>query len=142
MFSMFVDVIDRYRILNSVYRGHVTVDPSHLAAALKIIMHTNYMYTHDHPQRTHVPFDLDLDEVDAAEAAPAGHADPDIGTGCTMDDFALGDKVYAWYHRSWWHGTVVYKRIPLNRITLRFTGSSEKASGFRPKDLKPIDAHR
>jgi hypothetical protein len=57
----------RYRILNGVYRGHVTSHPHHLSDCLKIIMHTSYMYTKDNPQRRHQDMDVSLVEADVSK---------------------------------------------------------------------------
>jgi len=108
----------RFRILNGVYRGRIVSDAKYLSRALKIIMHTNYIYTRDHPQRLNLPMELDLDELDAS-AAPMDVA---RGTGYQFDDFSIGDKVEVWYMRSWWHGRVTYLSRTTQTLSVRMTG--------------------
>lgn len=135
---MFLDVCDlyRFRILNSVDRGHITSEAAHLTAALKIIMHTNYLHTRDHPQRFHQPLDLELDEAEAADAVGVGPANPDRGTGFTCDDFNIGDMVSVWYMRSWWHAKLLYK-ARAGTLTVRLTGARDRMTGILPKHVKP-----
>jgi hypothetical protein len=123
----------RYRILNGVYRGHLISHPEFLAAALKIIMHTNYMYTKDHPQRTHRPFALPRLAVRAAPVAPA------IDTGITFGDLEVADRVLVWWLDAWWHAKVTYKSVRLQTITVKFTGDDIATSGILPKMIKLID---
>jgi len=138
MFLVVCDVIDRYRILNSVYRGHITTDSKYLARALKlkIIIHTNYLYTSTHPQRTHHPLELTLDDVDDVEFIDAP-VDPELGSGYQFDDFSLGDKVQVWYMRSWWHGKVTYLSHVGQTLTVRLVGSRDSMSGILPRHTKP-----
>jgi hypothetical protein len=133
--SKFCDIIDvcSFRILNSVFRGHVMANGERLSEALKIIMHSNYLHTRDHPQRTHQNLDLDLDEIDYADAPPA---DPDRGTGFVFSDFSVGDKVQVWHHRDWWHGKVAYKSRA-ETLSVRMIGDSAALSGILPKHTKP-----
>jgi hypothetical protein len=95
----------RYRILNTVYRGHIKQSSVYLSRALKIIMHSNYVHTRDHPHRTHHPMDLDLDDLAQVEVP----IHPDVGTGMTSDDFDLGDFVKVWHFGDWVRGKVTYK---------------------------------
>jgi hypothetical protein len=139
IFAMFalICAIIRFRILNGVYRGRIVSDAKYLTRALKIIMHTNYIYTRDHQQRFNLPMELDLDELDAA-AAPM---DVDRGTGFEFDDFHIGDKVEVWYMRSWWHGRVTYLARATQTLSVRLTGSRDPMAGILPKHAKPsIDA--
>ena len=136
--SIFIVIIDdnhyrRFRILNSVYRGHVATNADHLTQALKIIMHSNYLHTRDHPQRNHMPMNLDLDEVDAADAGPR---DPDLGSGFTIDDFQSGDKVLVWQSRTWWHAKVRYK-LRNGTISVRLVGANANLPPVLPKFMKP-----
>ena len=134
--SSFTDVcvvLRRFRILNTVYRGHVTANPQPLARALKIIIHSNYMYTRDHPQRNHQPMDLELSEVDAAGAAPH---DPELGAGYSFADFNVGDLVQVWHARTWWHGKITYKSRS-QTLSVRMVGSRDAITGILPKDVKP-----
>jgi hypothetical protein len=124
-----------FRILNSVYRGHIVKDASHLFAAVKIIMHTNYLHTRDHQQRTHQPMDLGLDDVEAAGAADDRPVHPEIGTGHKAGDFVVGDLVLVWYMRSWWHGKVTYKSRT-GTLSVRFTGARNPVAGVLPKHVK------
>ena len=143
--SILIDLIScvcidaaRFRILNSVFRGHITSNVSHLSAALKIIMHSNYVHTRDHPQRTHQPMNLDLDEITAAELAAAPPHDPEFGTGFVFHDFAVGDIVYVWHMHSWWHGKVAYKSQLSETITVRLTSTGgQRVAGIDPKLIKP-----
>lgn len=132
---MFFAVVDRYRILNSMYRGHITSNIIHLHRALKIIMHTNYLYTKDHPQRTHEDMDLELDEVDPSEVGPIDSHD---GTGCVFDDFEPGDRVEVWHARSWWSGTVTYKSRVAGTLSIRMVGARDSTAGFVPSMVRPI----
>jgi len=135
--SIVCDAIDlcRFRILNSVFRGHVTANGDRLSQALKIIMHSNYVHTKDHPQRVHQDMDLDLDEIDWADAPPA---DPDRGSGFVFDDFNVRDKVLVWRNRTWWSATVTYKSRS-GTLSVRMLGSNTSLSGILPKHTKLAD---
>lgn len=139
LLSLICDVVDvcSFRILNSVFRGHVTSNGDRLEQALKIIMHSNYLHTRDHPQRTHQSLDLELEEEDSELAfADAPPADPTHGTGFTFSDFNVGDMVQVWHHRDWWHGKVTYKSRA-QTLSVRMLGASVALSGILPKHTKP-----
>lgn len=121
----------RYRILNGVYRGHLLSNPEYLAAALKIIMHTNYMYTKDHPQR--FPFALPLPAVVAAPVARP------LDTGVVYDDLDVGMRVHVWWLDAWWHAKVVWKSVRNRTISVKFTGDDIATSGILPRMMKIID---
>jgi hypothetical protein len=135
---MMCDWIDTFsfRILNSVFRGHVTANGDRLSHALKIIMHSNYLHTKDHHQRVHQDLDLDLDDVDLIDAPPA---DRDRGSGFVFDDFDLGDKVLVWRHRVWWNAKVTYKSRA-GTLSVRIFASDTAWSGVLPKHIKPAVA--
>lgn len=133
---LFCDFLRRFRILNGVYRGHIVSSAAFLTRTLKIIMHSNYIYTRDHQPRNHQPFDLDLDELNDVDAPPD---DPDHGTGYTVDDFNVGDRVLMWLHRTWWHAKVCYKSRA-GTLSVRLVGSRDAVSGILPDQLKP-DEH-
>lgn len=128
---MICDFIDRFRILNSVFRGHLTSNDAHLRDALKIIMHSNYLHTRDHPQRTHQDMDLDLVEVDVANAGPALV----VGTGFRSEDFDVGDQVEIWHMRSWWAGKVTYKSRA-GTLSVRFVGARDALTGIAPSTVR------
>jgi hypothetical protein len=121
--------------LNSVYRGHITQDSNHLSFALKIIMHANYMYTRDHPQRNHQPMELDLDEVIAADAVDI----PPMGedTGFTAEDFSVGDRVQIWHANTWWSGKITYISVA-GSISVRLVGARDSITGILPSQTKPV----
>jgi hypothetical protein len=120
-----------YRILNTVYRGHVTTDITHLSNALKIIMHSNYLYTRDHPQRTHEDMDPLLDELDLTDAPPAAAAIDDI------DAFEVGQKVQVWKARTWWYGKVTYKSRA-GSLSVRFVGARNAETGIMPSMVRAV----
>jgi len=99
-------------------------------------MHSNYLHTRDHPQRTHQDLDLDLDEIGLADASPA---DPDRGAGFVFTDFNVGDKVLVWRHRAWWDATVSYKSRT-GTLSVRIFGSTSRWSGVLPIHVKPAPA--
>jgi len=136
--SLMCDVIDicSFRVLNSVFRGHVTANGDRLSQALKIIMHSNYLHTRDNPQRVHQDLDLDLDDIDLIDAPPA---DPDRGSGFVFHDFNVGDKVLVWRHRVWWNAKVTYKSRA-GTISVRIFASDTAWSGVLPKLIKPAHA--
>jgi hypothetical protein len=72
--------------------------PLYLTAAVKIIMHSNYIYTKDNPQRIHLP--LLAPRLDAPPVAP------DVDTGVGYDDLRVGMKVKVWWLDEWWHAKV------------------------------------
>lgn len=130
--------MSRYRILNSTFRGHVTQDAAHLSAALKIIMHTSYMYTRDHPQRTHEAFDIDLADVPPAvlrELPP----DSLMGTGCRYEDFAVGQAVEMWLPevKQWWPGKVTYKTARTCTLRIKLAFEYSQRAGVLPKLCRP-----
>ncbi|MDR3548410.1 MAG: hypothetical protein P4M11_09140, partial [Candidatus Pacebacteria bacterium] len=86
--------------MNSVYRGHLTTDTTQLSDALKIIMHSNYIHTRSHPQRTHQSLDPLLDDLDENDPE-LGPLDPERGTGHQLDDFNLLDEVQVWHANTW-----------------------------------------
>jgi hypothetical protein len=131
-------VYRRYRILNSVFRGRITTDSKYLARALKIIIHSNYLYTRDHPQRYHNPMQLELAEVgDLHDAAPA---DPELGSGYRYSDFEVGDKVQVWYYGSWWTCKVTYMSAANQTLTVRPVGARDAISSVLPRHTKPAPA--
>ena len=132
---MFCGVTDlhSFRILNSVFRGRVVANASHLEQALKIIMHSNYIHTRDHPQRNHQSFDLDLDEIDWVDAPPSDH---DRGSGFVFADFHVGDDVLVWIHRDWWSGKVTYMSRA-QTLSVRMVGMQNSTPGILPKHTKP-----
>lgn len=140
-FAIFAMFIDRYRILNTVYRGRIATNSKYLSRALKIIIHSNYLYTRDHPQRTHNPMELDLDELNGEEDS-APPADPELGSGYRYNDFAVGDKVQIWYHGSWWSCKIIYKSALNETLTVRPTGSRESISSVLPRHTKPAPLHQ
>lgn len=120
-----------------MYRGRITTDAKYLARALKIIIHTNYLYTSTHPQRTHYPLQLELDDVDEDDFVDAP-ADPELGSGYEFTDFQLGDKVQVWYMLSWWHGKITYLSRASQTLTVRLVGSRDAMSGILPRHTKPV----
>jgi hypothetical protein len=128
--------VKRFRILNSVFRGHILRDSAHLAAVVKIIMHTNYLHTADHPQRTHA--DLDPALVDVPDL-PAAAFDPEVGTGFVFADFAVGDTVEVWYSDDWWVGKVTYK-ARAGTLSVRFLGTAHSVAHLLPQRIRPFDA--
>jgi hypothetical protein len=132
MICAVIDVCS-FRILNSVFRGHVTTNDDRISQALKIIMHSNYIHTRDHPQRVHQNMDLELDDIDMEDAPPA---DPDHGTGFVFADFNIGDKVLVWHLRDWWHGKVWYKSRIRQTLSVRLLGSNSALTGILPKHTK------
>lgn len=122
----------RYRILGTLYRGRLTSHPSYLTAALKIIMHTNYTYTKDHPQRLHLAI---LPAVAPAAAALA----PVVDTGLVYGDLAVGMRVEVWWLGDWWAGRIRYKSDRNQTITVKFTGDDINTSGILPKMVRIID---
>lgn len=129
----------RFRILNGVFRGHITGNAQHLTAALKIIMHSNYLYTRDHPQRTHQDMDLNLEELADYADPMIPPIDPARGTGFSFEYFIVGDVIKVWYMSSWWHAKVIYKSGLNQTLTVRMIGSRDSISGIQPKHCKPDD---
>lgn len=117
-----------------MYRGHIKKSGLYLARALKIIMHSNYVHTRVHPQRTHLPLQLDLSDVQALEAP----INPELGTGMTADDFNVGDHVKVWHFREWWHGTVIYK-TRAGTFNVRWYKSSMTKTGVEAHHMKVWD---
>ena len=122
----------RFRILNTVYRGHVINNGDSLARALKIIIHSNYVHTRAHPQRMHRPMELDLEEIDMSEVPIY----PARGTGFGPDDFHVGQRVLVWQARTWWHGKIIYKARS-GLLTVRFVGAGVGTSGILAEHVKP-----
>ena len=96
-------------------------------------MHTNYMYTRDHPQRTHRPIALPPLDVPAAPVEDA------VDTGVKFDDLEVGMRVMVWWLDAWWHAKVTYKPVRIQTITVKFTGDDIATSGILPKMIKLID---
>ena len=109
-------------------------DGEHLARALKIIMHSNYLHTRDNPQRVHAQMDVDLDAVDDDASVIIGPIDENR---YIYDDFSIGDLVEVWHQRGWWHGKVIYRSNRHKTLTVRITGSQEQLSGILPRNAKP-----
>lgn len=120
-------IIRRYRILNGLYRGRISESPEYLAGAIKIIIHTNYMYTRNHQQRIHEPFVLPLPSRNICLN------DIIINTGVTYNDIKLGMKVKVWWLDEWWSGQVTYKSDYKNCISVRFIGDRNITSGILPR---------
>jgi hypothetical protein len=118
--------------MSGIYRGRLTAQPIYLACALKIIMHTNYMYTKDHPQRTHRPFILPV-----PVAAPAPVAPP-LDTGVRYSDLHVRMKVKVWWLDDWWYAQIVYKSARNGTVTVRFKGDDIATSGILPRMVKII----
>jgi hypothetical protein len=104
---------------------------NYLARAIKIIMHTNYIHTRNHPHRTHQPLQLDLDPLQVGDAP----FDLEEGTGMTVADFAVGDQVEVWHVRTWWHGKVIYKSVR-GTLNVRLKGAGESMNGLLPTQIK------
>ena len=105
--------------------------------ALKIIMHSNYIYTSTHPQRHHDDLNLGSSSDEDSSDDDAPYEDDD--RGYSIDDFTAGDPVSVWYLSTWWPATVVYKRRKEGTITVRIRFSDESISGMLPKHIKPRD---
>ena len=129
--SIFCDVLRSFQILSGVYRGRLILHPEFLAAAVKIIMHTNYVYTKHHQQRTH-----ELLLLGGAPLPPA----PVIDTGATFESLSVGMRVEVWWLDDWWSGTVVYRSPRARTISVRFTGAATTTSGLLPKMIRPLHA--
>ena len=124
-----------YRILNTVYRGHIKKGSLYLARALKIIMHSNYVHTRVHPQRMHLPMQLELTDIEALEVP----IDPVHGTGSTWDSFDVGDEVQIWRARTWWTGRITYK-ARAGTFSVRLLGMRDAYTGIQPNQVKAADA--
>jgi hypothetical protein len=126
--------IVRFRILNTVYRGHIKNSGLYLARALKIIVHANYIHTRAHPQRMHMPLQLDLSYISDVEAP----LNPVLGTGMSADDFNKGHHVKVWHLRDWWHGTITYK-TRAGTFNVRWYKSRDTQTGVEAHHMKIWD---
>lgn len=114
-----------------MYRGHLVSNAEHLTSALKIIMHSNYLHTKVHQQRSHLPMELDLDAVlpgDEEDNLP----DPLHGTGMSSDDFVVGDMLRVWLARTWWHARLLYKSRD-GTFAVRLVGARDRTTGVLPQ---------
>jgi hypothetical protein len=103
----------------------------YLARTLKIIMHSNYVHTRNHPHRTHLPLQLELTDLQAVEAP----IHPVLGTGMHAEYFNEGDRVKVWHLLDWWHGKVAYK-TRTGTFNVRWHGSSSTTTGILPSQMK------
>jgi len=124
----------RFRILVTLYRGRLTSHPEYLTAALKIIMHANYMYTKDHIQRQHRAI-----LPSALPAAAPAPVIPPVDTGLTYSDLRVGMNVEVWWLDDWWAGRVRYMSNRAQTVTIKFVGDNVDTSGILPKMVRLID---
>lgn len=116
----------------------MSINDTGLADAVKIIMHTSYMYTKDHPQRRLQDMDLALEDVDVRhlrDLGPMEYGAEVQGTGFVASDFAVGNEVEVWLHRSWWRGKVIYI-TRAGDLTVRMVGARDGTSGLKPSQCR------
>ena len=102
-----------------------------MARTLKIIMHSNYVHTRNHPQRTHMSLQLELNDLDGMEAP----INPVEGTGMSAIHFNVGDNVKVWHLLDWWHGKITYK-TRAGTFNIRWYASQNSITGIHPSQMK------
>ena len=103
--------------------------PEYLACAVKIIMHTNYMYTKDHTQRVHRPL---------LPAAPVAPVVPAIDTGVVLADLRVGMRVKVWWLDDWWFAKVYYISPRAGTVSVRFVGDRASTTRLLPRLMQII----
>jgi hypothetical protein len=113
----FFAFLKRFRILNSVYRGHLDNPRTaqSLADTCKILINISALYLRANPLRVHPrmngvmesDFDSSNDEL-VVEPLPLGMVEPDdalVDSGCVIDDFDIG------FSQSLWFFSLSYARL-------------------------------
>ncbi len=96
-----------------------------LQHAIKIIIHTEAVYAHTHPHRCHSTFGIPtvpMPELLVLYNNPVQQPPSGVNTGCTVDDFEVGDVVYMYDEETtqWTVATVVSTATKYKlRLTVR-----------------------
>jgi hypothetical protein len=59
-----------------------------------------------------------------------------INSGCTVNDFTIGDHVYVWWWGKWWEATVKDIAYRVGTITIRWKWSKKSVAGYLPRLLR------
>jgi hypothetical protein len=80
---------------------------------------------------------LHIEMIDGVPYGIEGDEEPDnkhIDTGNTIDDFADGDLVWAWWWHYWWQARVQYVAVRKKTLTLRWIwNTGVVSSGYLPR---------
>jgi len=85
---------------------------------------------------------IDIRIVDGKVMGP-GDPEPDavalgVSTGRDSRDFAVGDRVLAWWWSLWWFATVAYVSTERNYVNLRWEWNHAVVKYYRPHLVRHV----